>query len=75
MDVPPPVLLVAEDDPAVGSLLQELFASEGYAVSVACQGAQVLAQLESTRVDLLLLDVRLPGLDGLELCRRLRAQE
>ena len=75
MDRPLPVVLVAEDDPAIGSLLQELLEAEGYATIVARQGPQVLAQLETTRVDLLLLDVAVPGLDGLELCQRLRAQE
>ena len=75
VDCPPPVVLVAEDDPAIGSLLQELLEAEGYAAIVARQGPQILAQLETTRVDLLLLDVAVPGLDGLELCQRLRAQE
>ena len=75
MDRPPPVVLVAEDDPAIGSLLQELLDAEGYATIVARPGRQTLAQLETTPVDLLLLNVAVPGLDGLELCQRLRAQE
>jgi len=75
MELPSPVLLIAEDDPAIRQLLQEFLEDEGYTVALACEGSQVIAQLHNTKIDLLLLDVRLPGLNGLEFCQKVRGQE
>jgi DNA-binding response OmpR family regulator len=75
VELPSPVLLVAEDDPTIQQLLQELLEDEGYTVLLTGDGSHVLSQLHNTRIDLLLLDVKIPGLNGLELCQRIREQE
>jgi two-component system KDP operon response regulator KdpE len=69
------VLLVVDDDPDVRRLLQRQLAQEGYRVELAADGTAALAQLASGGIDLVVLDRGLPGLDGLEVCRRLRARE
>ena len=68
-------ILVVEDDPLVRDMLLELLASEGYTVECAVDGADGLARLVAGGIDLVLLDRLLPALDGLELCRRVRAHE
>ena len=68
-------VLVVEDDPAVRGLLREVLEEEGYAVQSAPDVAAGLAGIQAGDVDLVLLDLRLPGTDGLELCRRVRGTE
>jgi DNA-binding response OmpR family regulator len=68
------VVLIVEDDPEISNLLRELLELEGYSVESAADGAAGLARVEAGGIDLLLLDLMLPKLDGLELCRRARAQ-
>src|ERR687885_387541 len=65
-------MLVVEDEPKLAEALQRGLAEQGYAVDVAHDGPTAfdLASVES--YDLIVLDVMLPGLDGFELCRRLR---
>jgi DNA-binding response OmpR family regulator len=70
---PLPVVLVVEDDPAIVDLLQELLASGGYQVEHATTGLAGLARLQAGGVDLVLLDVDLPDISGLDLCRAVRA--
>jgi two-component system response regulator MprA len=65
--------LVADDDTAVRESLRRSLAFNGYEVSVAEDGAATLAALDAVRPDLILLDVNMPRVDGLEVCRRLRA--
>ncbi|RSS81374.1 response regulator transcription factor [Streptomyces sp. WAC06614] len=65
-------VLVAEDDPGVRSTLDQLLRFEGYRVVQAADGLQALGLLERERPDLALVDVVMPGLDGLALCRTLR---
>ena len=65
-------VLVVEDDHAVRSLLETLLQDEGLDVVTAASGPQALERFEGTRIDLVLLDIRLPGFDGFEVCRRLR---
>ena len=72
MSVTRPVVLVVEDDPANRNLLRKQFEVEGYQVAVAADGATGLARLEAGGIDLVVLDRKLPDLDGLELCRRVR---
>ena len=69
----PARLLVVEDDEALRSLLARRFEDAGYAVETAATGPDALAAAAATVPDLVLLDVMLPGLDGLDVCRRLRA--
>jgi DNA-binding response OmpR family regulator len=66
-------LLVVEDDGALASLVEQGLREEGYAVDVAHDGQQGLDLAELEPYDVAILDVMLPGLDGLEVCRRLRA--
>ncbi|WP_460718205.1 response regulator transcription factor [Nocardia heshunensis] len=65
-------VLVVEDDPNVRSTLEQLLRFEGYRVSVACDGREALDLLETDRPDLAVVDVVMPRLDGLSLCRTLR---
>jgi two-component system response regulator MprA len=65
-------ILVVEDDPKVASMLQRGLAFEGYSVSVAGDGEQALRVARESPPDLLILDVMLPGIDGLEVARRIR---
>jgi DNA-binding response OmpR family regulator len=71
--VTPARLLVVEDDDALRSLLARRFEDAGYTVETAATGPDALRAVASAVPDLVLLDVMLPGLDGLDVCRRLRA--
>ncbi|HJL41715.1 MAG TPA: response regulator transcription factor [Myxococcales bacterium LLY-WYZ-16_1] len=66
-------VLVVDDDPRLGQLLDEYLSSRGFAVRVASTGAEGLAALAGAPVDLVILDLGLPDLDGLEVCRRIGA--
>ncbi|HZS94937.1 MAG TPA: response regulator transcription factor [Chloroflexota bacterium] len=66
-------VLVIEDDEAISDLLRRGLAYEGYKVSVANDGPGGLLLARDAPPDLVVLDLMLPGLDGLEVCRRLRA--
>lgn len=66
-------VLVVDDEPLNRTLLRERLRPEGYQVLEASSGQEALDTLEREPVDLLLLDVRMPGMDGLEVCRRVRA--
>lgn len=67
-------ILVVEDDPHVASLLHRSLAEEGYEVSVAQEGTTGLEMALEHSFDLLILDIMLPVVSGLEICKRLRAQ-
>ena len=66
-------LLIVEDDRSLASLLQQAVLEAGYVAQVEHDGAVALERAKDAEFDLILLDVMLPGLDGLEICRRLRA--
>lgn len=66
-------ILVVEDDPAVRDALERALSFEGYAVDVARDGAVALSMIREGDYDLIVLDVMMPHLDGLETCRRIRA--
>ena len=72
MDTPKRVLIV-EDDADIAELLRLHLRDEGYAVEHAADGHAGLRQLERGSWDALILDLMLPGVDGLEICRRARA--
>lgn len=65
-------LLLVDDDAALCRILSEALGEEGFAVTVARTGAEGLRLFEAAPPDLAILDVLLPEMDGLELCRRLR---
>ncbi|MGI8622459.1 MAG: response regulator transcription factor [Solirubrobacteraceae bacterium] len=68
-------ILVVEDEPKMATLLRRGLEGVGFAVDVAPDGEEALWRAGSTAYDTILLDRRLPGIDGLEVCRRLRADE
>lgn len=66
-------ILVVDDDPHIRDLLAFALDKAGMAVAQAADGEAALMMVETTRPDLIVLDINMPRLDGLELCRRLRA--
>jgi two-component system response regulator MprA len=66
-------VLVVEDEPALSDGLRTALALEGYEVEVARDGVEALDALVTRPVDAIVLDVLMPRLDGIEVCRRLRA--
>ena len=66
-------VLIVEDTPASLALLTELMQSAGYTVRQAQDGEMALMSVQSRAPDIILLDVRMPGIDGFEVCRRLKA--
>ncbi len=69
-----PELLIVDDDAAIRRMLERTLAAEGYEVRVAADGGAGLAALERSLPDLLLLDVAMPGLDGMQVAERVRAR-
>jgi DNA-binding response OmpR family regulator len=67
-------VLLAEDDAAIAEPLSRALQREGYEVSVADDGLVALEHVRGGGVDLLVLDLGLPGMDGLEVCRRIRLE-
>jgi len=70
-----PFVLVVEDDPETRRFYSEAFARDGFHVDQAHNGHQALEKALQRAPDLILTDIAVPGLDGIELCRRLRADE
>src|SRR5262245_56330986 len=68
-------VLVIEDEARMAALLQRALAEEGYVVDVAGDGPEGLWKATEQSYGAVVLDIMLPGFDGLELCRRLREQE
>lgn len=68
-----PTILVVDDEPPILELVRYTLEDEQIRVLEARDGAQALEAALAARPDLILLDVQMPGLDGLEVCRRLRA--
>ena len=69
----PPSLLVVDDDRDIRGLLADHLEGQGFRVRKAADGRAMLAALEAAPADLIVLDLNLPGEDGLSLCRRVRA--
>lgn len=69
-----PTILLVDDEPVIIDSLAYSLGKEGYKVHSAVDGAQALSLFSQVRPDLVVLDIRLPVIDGLEVCRRLRAQ-
>jgi len=67
-------ILLVEDDPRLAEMLLEYLGQAGFAVTVAARGATALERLKEAPFDAVILDLMLPDMDGLEVCRQLRAQ-
>jgi two-component system response regulator MprA len=69
----PSHLLVVDDDPKITSFLRRALTAEGYTVTAVNDAREALDRAEQAMPDVVILDIMMPGLDGLEICRRLRA--
>lgn len=67
-------ILIVDDDPQIRQVLRIALKQAGHTVTEAGDGAEALARARSGRADLIVLDIGLPRMDGLEVCRRLRAE-
>ena len=67
-------ILVVDDDPPIRRMLERTLAAEGYAVRTVADGGAALAAVERSVPDLIVLDVAMPGVDGLAVARRLRGK-
>ncbi|HEU5229094.1 MAG TPA: response regulator transcription factor [Ktedonobacteraceae bacterium] len=66
-------ILIVDDDTRITELLRRILAYEGYSIAIAGSGDKALAHTLERAPDLIILDIMLPGIDGLEVARRLRA--
>jgi DNA-binding response OmpR family regulator len=66
-------ILIAEDDPDIANLIAHYIEKSGWRAHIAASGTEALACLREAPADLLVLDVMLPGMSGLEVCRAVRA--
>jgi two-component system KDP operon response regulator KdpE len=67
-----PLVLVADDEPRITKLVSMALTAEGFRVVTAADGEQALARAEDVRPDIILLDIVMPGFDGIEVMRQLR---
>jgi two-component system, OmpR family, response regulator MprA len=67
-------ILVVDDDPPLRRMLARTLTAEGFSVSVAADGGSALAEAERAAPDVIVLDVAMPGLDGMSVARRLRSK-
>ncbi|MBV7409837.1 phosphate regulon transcriptional regulator PhoB [Maritimibacter sp. DP1N21-5] len=75
MSADKPLVLLVEDEPAQREILRYNLASEGYDVSIAENGDDALVLVEEIGPDLILLDWMLPGVSGIEICRRVKSRK
>jgi two-component system phosphate regulon response regulator PhoB len=68
-------LLIVEDEPDVARLLRYNLEREGFRITAIADGSLTLAEMRRDPADLVILDLMLPGMDGLEICRQLRRHE
>ncbi len=68
-------ILVVEDEEPIVTFLQPALEREGFSVAVAETGEEAIEKIEASAPDLVILDIMLPGIDGWEVCRQIRARE
>jgi DNA-binding response OmpR family regulator len=66
------MLLLVEDDPSIRMAIELALTRQGHQITTACTGEEALELWQAQRPELVVLDVMLPGLDGFEVCRRIR---
>ena len=71
---PPATILIVDDEPSLRDALTYTLRKEGYSVEVAVSGAEAIQMARHTQPDAVVLDVMLPGVDGLQVCRTLRSE-
>ena len=69
-----PHILIVDDEPNIVMSLEFLMRKNGYQVGIARNGTEALAAIDQTPFDLILLDIMMPDVDGLQVCRQLRAR-
>jgi DNA-binding response OmpR family regulator len=67
------MVMVVEDERSIASLVEMYLRKEGFDVALVSDGSKAIAEIERVKPALVILDVMLPGTDGIEICRRLRA--
>ncbi|MBL8265624.1 response regulator, partial [Steroidobacter sp.] len=72
-EVIPTRVLIVEDEPKLSQLLADYLTSAGYQTQIVADGRNVVPTLKSSSFDLMLLDLMLPGRDGIEVCKDVRA--
>ncbi|HMH72162.1 MAG TPA: response regulator, partial [Bradyrhizobium sp.] len=75
MTTPRPTILIVEDDAEISRLVRDFLVHEGYDVETAEDAKTMDTVLQRLRPDLIILDLMLPGEDGLAICRRLRVSD
>ncbi len=65
-------IMIVDDDPHIRELLRVFLEKEGFSIQEASEGEEALAKLEQVKVDLVILDIMMPRMDGWQLCRELR---
>ena len=68
-------LLIVDDEPDIATSIQYVLTQEGFLTLLAHDGVKAIQLVEAEKPDLIILDLMMPGLDGLEVCRRVRAQD
>ena len=70
-----PTILIVEDEVGIARMIQVLLEARGFSTVVCHAGDEAIRRIADTPVDLVLLDVMMPGMDGYEVCRRLKAEK
>lgn len=74
MENSPARILIVDDEPSITEFVSYAMQKEGYQTETASDGEEALRKIEQQHFDLFILDIMLPGIDGYELCRRIRAR-
>ena len=68
-------VLVVDDDPVVGRSIGRVLTGKGYAVITAANGEEALAKLRDEKYDVVFTDIKMPGMNGLEVAERVKASQ